>query len=149
MTELDKLLDKLRKVEALYARTMYAGERDAAGLAMEAIRKRLKDMETTDPPREYKFSMGDEWSRRLFVALLRRYGLTPYRYYRQRYTTVMVRVPAKFVDETLWPEFQELDKALGAYLAEVTDKVIAEGISSESGDVEVREEGNRHLPPPK
>ena len=51
-----------------------------------------------------KFQLADEWRRRLMVALLRRYGLRPYRYSGQRYTTVMARVPKSFVDGTLWPE---------------------------------------------
>ncbi len=44
--------------------------------------------------------MGDMWSRKVFVALLRRYGIRPYRYKRQRYTTVMAKVSKKFVDRT-------------------------------------------------
>jgi hypothetical protein len=43
-----------------------------------------------------QFSMPDQWSRQLFMALCRRYGLKPYRYSRQRYTTVMLRAPKEF-----------------------------------------------------
>jgi hypothetical protein len=32
----------------------------------------------------------------------------------------MVRAPRGFVDQVLWPEFGELDRALRAYLHEVT-----------------------------
>jgi hypothetical protein len=39
---------------------------------------------------EFRFSLADQWSRHLLVALLRRYGIKPYRYSRQRRTTVMV-----------------------------------------------------------
>ena len=49
-----------------------------------------------------------------------RYGLKPYRLYRQRLTTVMLRVPKRFIDQVLWPEFQELNAALMQYLNEVT-----------------------------
>jgi hypothetical protein len=56
------------------------------------------------------------WSRKVFVALLRRYDIKPFRYYRQRHTTVMANVPKTFVDETLWPEFQELNKILQSYI---------------------------------
>ncbi len=48
--------------------------------------------------------MPDMWPRRVFVALLRRYGIRPYRYRRQRYTTVMAKVSQRFVDDTLWPQ---------------------------------------------
>jgi hypothetical protein len=59
-----------------------------------------------------QFSMPDRWSRHLFLALCRRYGLRPYRYHRQRRNTVMVRAPKGFLDQVLWPEFAELDRAL-------------------------------------
>ena len=84
--------------------------------------------------------MPDEWSRQLFVALLRRYEIRPYRYVRQRYTTVMAKVPRGFVDETLWPEYEELNKSLRAYLSDVTTRVISEGIHADSSEAEVRQE---------
>jgi hypothetical protein len=51
----------------------------------------------SDLPEEIQFSMNDLWSRRVFVALLRRYGIRPYRYPRQRHTTVMARMPRRFL----------------------------------------------------
>jgi hypothetical protein len=36
----------------------------------------------------------------------------------------------------LWPEFQELNAALTAYLSEITDKVIREEVHGETGDAE-------------
>ncbi len=143
MTDYEKLIDKLRKLEALFSRTNYEGERTAASVAIEKVRERLKSIEVTDPPKEYKFTMNDMWSRKLFVALLRRYGMTPYRYARQRYTTVMVRVSPKFVDETLWPEFIELSKVLDEYLTEITDKLIAESIFADTSEAETRSEPAR------
>lgn len=50
----------------------------------------------------------DPWSRQLFIALCRRYGIKPFRYSRMNRQTVMVRAPASFVHVTLWPEFKEL-----------------------------------------
>ena len=135
-----KLVEKLQHIEALFAGATTKGERDAAANALERIRARLKELQEIDPPEEYKFTMADMWSRKLFVALLRRYELRPYRYIRQRHTTVMVRVPAKFVDETLWPEFKELDKSLREYLEDVTNRVISETINSDSSEAEVRQE---------
>ncbi len=49
--------------------------------------------------------MADQCQRRLFTALCRRYGLERYRYKGQRHTTVVVRAPRSFVDNTLWPEY--------------------------------------------
>src|SRR5512138_501765 len=99
------LLEKLRRIEALHAGATTPGERDAAANAMRVIQLRLKLVEQEQPPVEYKFTLGDNWSRKLFMALARRYGLKPYRYRRQRHTTVMLRVPERFVRDTLWPEF--------------------------------------------
>ena len=82
-------------------------------------------------------TMGDMWSRKVFVALLRRYGINPYRYKRQRYTTVMARVSNTFVEETLWPEFEEISKTLQSYLSEVTERVVSEVIHEDSSEADV------------
>ena len=126
--DFDRLLERLRRVEALHARTDVAGEREAAATAMEALRARLTEYEQLDPPVEFKFSMPDGWSRRLFSALLRRYGIEPFRYRGQRRTTVMAKVSKSFVDDRLWPEFVELANVLEAYLSDITDRVIQEAI---------------------
>jgi hypothetical protein len=143
MTDYEKLIDKLRKLEAVFSGTNYEGERTAASVAIDKIREKLKSVEIVHPPIQYKFTMGDMWSRKLFVALLRRYGLAPYRYPRQRHTTVMVNVSPKFVDETLWPEFLELSKVLQEYLTEITDKVITESIFADTSEAETRSEPAR------
>lgn len=52
----------------------------------------------------------------------------------------MARVPVSFVNETLWPEFQELNKTLRSYLDEGTDRVITTGIYTDSSEAEVRQE---------
>jgi hypothetical protein len=54
--------------------------------------------------------------------------MKPYRYYRQRRNTVMLRGPKRFLDQVLWPEFSELDQALQSYLHQVTlrDEVFAD-----------------------
>ena len=128
------LRDRLRKIEALFAGAGTAGERLAAEAALERVRARLIEIERRDPPIELKVALPDEWSRRLFLALARRYGLSPYRYRKQRRTTVMVRVPRGFVDDVLWPEFKELNKALQAYLGEVTVKVIREQVHADTSE---------------
>ncbi len=134
-----RLIEKLRGIEALHAGAATAGEREAAACARERILERLKQREAIDRPIEYRFTLEDSWSRQLFTALLRRYGLRPYRYHRQRYTTVMVRVPATFVEETLWPEFRELDDTLREHLAEITKRVIRETIDPDDSDAETRD----------
>lgn len=132
-----RLIEKLRAIEALFAGATTPGERVAADRARQRIRERLEAWEREDPPVEYRFTMADMWSRKVFVALLRRYGIRPYRYRRQRYTTVMARVSQRFVDETLWPEFQEISSSLRAYLGEVTERVVSQVIHTDSSEAEV------------
>ncbi len=133
------LLDKLRKIERLYAGASTPGEKEAAADAIARIKRRIGEAAKIERPIEYKFTLTDGWSKKLFTALLRRYELRPYRYTRQRRNTVMVRVPRSFVEETLWPEFLELSKVLQTYLDEVTERVISSAIH-EAKDGEVEEE---------
>jgi len=126
-----KLIEKLKLIEALFAGATTPGERVAADAARQRILERLKSVEVVDPAIEYKFTLGDLWARRVFVALLRRYDLKPYRYRGQRYTTVMVKVSKRFVDETLWPQYQQVSETLRAYLSEVTDRVVSEVLSAD------------------
>jgi hypothetical protein len=140
-----QLRDKLRKIEALFAGAGTAGERLAAEAALARVRDRLADLSRQDPPVELQFSMPDQWSRYLFLALCRRYGLQPYRLYRQRHNTVMVRAPKGFLNEVLWPEFTELHRTLQAYLQEVTLRIIREEVHADASDAP---EVSTSLPPP-
>ena len=81
-----------------------------------------------------RYSLPDPWTRQLFVALCRRYGLVPYRERGQRATSVMVRAPETFQSRTLWPEFQALSNELRTHLAEVTERVIREAIHDDVTD---------------
>lgn len=122
------LIEKLRKLEALHAGTTVDGERDAAQRAAEKIRARLAELRSREKDIEMQYSLPDPWTRKLFVALCRRYGVKPYRLSRQRAATIMVRAPATFQQQTLWPEFQSLSKELRTHLEELTDRVIREAI---------------------
>lgn len=72
-----EIREKLRKIEALFAGATTPGERQAAEAARERILERLKRFEETQKPEEWRFSLENPWSRKLFVALARRYGLRP------------------------------------------------------------------------
>ena len=139
LDEEQQLIAKLRKIEALFARPGTEGERRAAKDASNRIRARLNALEETEPALEFRFSLADAWSRSLFIAILRRHGLRPYRYHGQRRTTVMVRAVRSYVDATLWPEFQQLQHVLHEHFEAITKRVIAQAIGAEGGDVEVRE----------
>lgn len=125
------LIEKLRKLEALHAGTRVDGEREAARLAAERIRERLAELRGRETETVLAYRLPDPWARKLFIALCRRYGLTPYRKHGQRQTTVLVRAPRTFHDRTLWPEFQALSAELEASLQELTDRVIREAINDD------------------
>jgi len=134
MTAQAQLREKLRKIEALFSGAGTAGERLAAGAALERVRAKLAELEREDPATEMQFSIPDPWSQRLFIALCRRYGLKPYRRYRQRRTTLMVRAPRRFIEQVLWQEFRDLDVDLKSYLEEVTLKLIREEVYADTSD---------------
>lgn len=138
MTDEERLIERLKLVEALHAGAATPGERDVAASARARILDRLKEFTRSEPPVEYSFKLADAWSRKLFVALLRRYDIRPYRYPRQRHTTVMARVPVSFVKETLWPEFLELNKSLQQFLSNITERVIREGVHGDDSEPELR-----------
>ena len=137
--EAELLRDRLRKIEALFAGAGTVGEKLAAEAALERVRARLAELQGRDELIEMQFSLGDQWSRQLFLALCRRYGLKPYRLHRQRRTTVMLKTPKAFIEQVLWPEFQQLDEALRRYLSEVTTRIIREEVHkdvSEAAEVQ-------------
>jgi hypothetical protein len=140
MTSEQELREKLRKIEALFAGAKTDGERLAAGAAAERIRARLAETGIQEPAIELRFALHDPWSRKLFVALARRYGLKPYRLPRMKRQSVVIKAPQSFVKAVLWPEFQALNEALAAYLADVTDRLIREEVHADTADAEERPE---------
>jgi len=133
-----ELRERLRKISALFEGATTPGERNAAAAAIERVKKALAAIQQTERSVEMQFSLPDRWQRRLFAALCRRYGLEPYRYKRQRYTTVMVRAPRSFIDRTLWPEYQEIKGALDDYLNEATERIIREEVFGDARDAPER-----------
>lgn len=144
MSAEDDLREKLRKIEALFAGAKTAGERDAAGAAADRIRAKLKDAgKRGEAAIEFRFALHDPWSRKLFIALARRYGIVPYRMARSHRQSVFVKAPRSFVEGTLWPEFQELNEALRSYLSEITERLIREEMHADTADAEERAEPRR------
>jgi hypothetical protein len=85
------------------------GERLAAEAALERVRARLTELGHKDSPVEMQL---------------------------QRRNTVMIRAPRGFVDQVLWPEFGEVDRALQAYLHEVTLRVIRDEVFADASDAQ-------------
>ncbi len=133
------LREKLAKVEELFKRAGSPGERVAAGVARDRLLKRLAD--DLDPVRieqELQISLSDRWSVRLFCAVCRKHGIRPYRYKRQRRTTVMVRVVQPFFDDIVWSEFQNLQNQLLSYFESVTDDLISRNFNRNEMDMPAR-----------
>lgn len=149
MTEVEKLQAKLRAIEALFAGTTHAGERDAAGRARERIVARIAEMKTTDMV-EWRFSL-DSYTRHLLIALARRYGLEPYRYRRQRWTTLLIRAPESFLKEVFLPEYDRMVDVLHEHLIDLTKRVVAEALNGDQSEPGEREEPQTLGPgtPPK
>lgn len=138
MSTEQELRQKLRKIAALFEGAATPGERDAAAAAINRIRAAISAAEQTEQTIEMQFRLNDPWQRRLFIALCRRYGLKPYRYARQRYSTVVLRAPKSFINNTLWPEFLQIKGALDEYLNEATERIIREEVFGNSGEAEER-----------
>lgn len=131
-----RLREKLRKIEALFSGAATAGEKAAAGAAAERIRRQFTETSQREVSEEFKFSIPDPWSRQLFTALCRRYGLKPFRYSRMHRQTVIVHAPASFINRVLWPEFDELSEALSAHLLEITNRIIQEEVYATTGEAD-------------
>ena len=137
------LREKRREIESLFAGAATGGEKIAAGAAADRIRDRLGQEAGKEQPIEVKFSIPDIWSRHLFVALCRRYGLRPFRYRRMHRQTIIVKGPRSFLEDVLWAEFRELDAALVTYLSGMTERVIREEVHGETGEADEIDEPPR------
>jgi hypothetical protein len=135
MTDEEKLIEKLRRIEALFARPATEGERIAAANARERIKARLQALEKTDPAIEFRFSLPDPWSHRLLIALLRRYGIEAYRYSGQRRSTIMIRASRRFIDETLIQEYEQFRETMVSYFEEVTQRVVSQALSADNSEL--------------
>ncbi len=138
MTIEEQLRLKLRKIAALFEGATTIGERKAAAAALDRVKQTLAATSASEPIIEMQFTLTDRWQRRLFAALCRRHGLKPYRYKRQRFTTVMVRGPQRFIDGTLWPEYLALKEALDQYLRDATERIIREEVYRDTDEVIVQ-----------
>jgi len=141
MPDEQQIREKLAKIKALFAGATTAGERQAAQLAMDRIQQRIDGVPPTgpvaDPPVEFRFSLTNPWSLRLFLALCRSKGYKPYRHPRMRQTTVCIRIGKYVVNTDLWPEYLEMNKVLTEYLGELANHIIADCINPDRSDAEV------------
>ena len=135
---LDALISKLLRIEALHAGATTDGERIASEEARKRILEHLAKLD--EEPIEMRFTLQSRWSQQLFRALARRYGLEPYRYRRQHATSLMLKIKKRFVDETFWPQFRELNAELGKHLDEVAKTVIETAVHRDVSEAKVQTE---------
>lgn len=129
----DVLQARLAKLETLFRRSGTDGERAAAGAAIGRIKERLQS-DRGEKPIELKFSLPDVWSVRLFVAVCRKHDVAPYRYPRQRRTTVMVRTSERYFTDVVWSEFSDLHSELAIWFEDTVSHLISEVMRSDGDD---------------
>ena len=135
MNNHEDIRDKLAKLEALFARGATAGERAAAGAALGRMQARLDAIgRKAEPDVELQYILPDAWAVRVFVALCRKHGVTPYRYPRQRRTTVMVRANKGDFERKIASEFRMLHRELTRYFDEMVNHLIADVMKSDGND---------------
>jgi hypothetical protein len=132
---MNDLLEKIKKIEALIEGAQTDGEKNAAISARDRIMAKYPGLDIHRDAKEYSLSMGDMWHKKLMLALCRKYGLKPYRYHRQKYTTVMVRVNEGFLNRVLWKEYLQYSKLLNELVEEITDGLIGKIHGHEEEDV--------------
>lgn len=120
---MDRLLEKIKKVEALIAGATTEGERNAAVLAKGRMDKKRQE-ELARAQKEYALYTPDNWHKKLLLAICRKYGVKPYRYKRQKYTTVMVNINEDFLNEVLWAEYLKYSEHLEDLVEDVTNELI-------------------------
>jgi hypothetical protein len=140
------LKSKLATIVALPVGASAAQKTQEGNSVRKDTSARLKDTGEVEPEVEFQFSLTEDWQRQLFAALARRHGLRPFRLSGQRQTTVMLRAPERFIDETFWPQYEQLAASLRGWLEEVTGRVISE-VLQEDGDVVEERADAPHLSP--
>ncbi|MFK7983218.1 MAG: hypothetical protein AB8G86_24775 [Saprospiraceae bacterium] len=131
---MEDLLEKIRKIEALIEGAKTSGEKNAAISAKDRVYKKLLEEKKTQKV-EYTLRTSDSWHKKLLVAICRKYGIRPYRYKRQKYTTVMVHVNEQFMEDVLWKEYLEYAKHLELLVEEVTNNIIRKIHADDEEDV--------------
>lgn len=132
MSDEDRLLDRMRAIEPAFAGCTGIEPADVPRTRLLAI---VAELATKEPPVEFQFSTHDFWSLRLLLALLRRYGLKPYRYRRQRPTTVMAKISPSFAHEILVPEYRRFSATLHEHFHGITERIVGEVLGGDSGEV--------------
>ena len=128
------LVMRLRQVEAELAPGLVRVADGPAPDPRARVVARREASELTDPPMEHHFRVPEPAQRRLLTALLRRYGLTPYRYPRQTEVDVMVRMSIAFEAELFDPIHRAMKAELARFVEAAVERVAAEALHWDSSD---------------
>ncbi len=139
--ELD-LVDYFRASERLFAGLGAEGVAEA-DQARSRIRARLQALAGAPDVQEYQCPLKNDWEVLVFHALLKRYGLRPYRYRRQRKTTILVRVSKQFMNELLWPIFTDVCRELCLRFDRLADGLVRD-IAAPPYSVTILEHEHEH-----
>jgi len=118
------ILERIKKVEALIVWAKSEWEKNAAEAAKKRILEKYPEIDNANKKVEFTISTSGSWHKKLFHALCRKYWIKPYRYYRQKYTTVMIMVNENFLNEVLWVEYEKYVKILEELVWGITDDII-------------------------
>jgi len=129
------LLEKIQKIEALITGAQTEGEKDAAISAKDRVLKRYSELKMEEDKIEFTLRTPDSWHKKLLIAICRKYELKPYRYKRQKYTTVMLNVNEKFLNQVVWKEYIEYSDHLEKLVGAITDDLINKIHKSEEENI--------------
>lgn len=132
---MEDLLARIKKIESLIKGSTTEGEKTAALLAKERILEKYPRLKHENNLKEYSLYTQDSWHKKLLIAICRKYEVKPYRYHRQKYTTVMVRINPEFLNNVLWPEFLEYSAHLESIVEGITDDLINKIHAHEEEDI--------------
>jgi hypothetical protein len=130
------LIESLCRIECKYAGLLTA-DLAQSEQARARIRARCQESRTATDVAEFRFTLPDPWSRLLFHALLKRYGLKGYRYQGQRQSSCMLLASKRLIDELLSPLFDEMCQRLNACFLELTQKTLPAAISPAPYQIDV------------
>lgn len=132
---MENLLERIKKIEALILGAKTDGEKNAAISAKRRILEKYPELEIHRDPKEYRLYTADNWHKKLLLAICRKYEIKPYRYHRQKYTTVMVNINEDFLNKVLWKEYLEYSQYLEGLIEDITDNLITKIHQHEDEDL--------------
>ena len=156
VSDVATLLERLRKIQALYDAPATDGERQAAAAAAARVEERLRAAASAsragggrvaEPTVEFQLRIEDAWSRQLFMGIAQHHGVRPYRYRGQRRTSLMVRTTRSLLDGLIMPHYRDAVGVLREHFDAIAARVIREALDVVNDEADVRVESGPSEPP--